>query len=354
MDLDDYHSTKPFSFGGSNVVYQYYPQMGKKNIDEVLAHSEVYTKYRGTRKMKTSPVYVYYKRQLVQADLVFFRETEQIKAAGGYAYLLCVIDCFTKHVWLYKLKNKTCTGVVQCFKHFFTVCGELPQNIQTDHGLEFACRELDELFTKKEVNHYYANDEKKCVIVERVQRSLQTIFYKMMDHFNSHNWTQFIDNVLSIYNSRYHRTIKMSPNEAEKDENQSTVLKALHQHYATYKVKRPKFKVGDTVRISKLKNKFKRGYHATFSDEVFRIHKVLTNLPTPRYILTEWDGTLVENGTFWPNEIVAFKFDEKNMWKVEEVLASRGSGTGKEYLVKWRGWPTKYNSWVNQSDVARV
>ena len=49
--------------------------------------------------------------------------------------------------------------------------------------------------------------------------------------------------------------------------------------------KAPKFKVNDTVRITKFKNIFSKGYTANWSREIFIIHSVLkTNLWTYKLI----------------------------------------------------------------------
>ena len=41
----------------------------------------------------------------------------------------------------------------------------------------------------------------------------------------------------------------------------------------------PKFKIGDTVRISKYKNIFAKGYTPNWSEEVFAIKKVKNTVP---------------------------------------------------------------------------
>ena len=37
--------------------------------------------------------------------------------------------------------------------------------------------------------------------------------------------------------------------------------------------------------------------------------------------------------------------EEAEEWEVEEVLAKRYRKGHKEYLVKWKGWPSEYNQW---------
>jgi len=39
---------------------------------------------------------------------------------------------------------------------------------------------------------------------------------------------------------------------------------------------------------------------------------------------------------------------------VENVLRTRGKGQNKQYLIKWLYWPTKFNSWVQASDMENI
>ncbi|CAK5263576.1 unnamed protein product [Mycena citricolor] len=32
-------------------------------------------------------------------------------------------------------------------------------------------------------------------------------------------------------------------------------------------------------------------------------------------------------------------------WEVEEIVKERNVGRGKQYLVKWKGWPHSKNTW---------
>ena len=61
--------------------------------------------------------------------------------------------------------------------------------------------------------------------------------------------------------------------------------------------KDPKFKIGETVRISKYKNSFAKGYTPGWSTELFVIKKVeITVLST--YVISDLDGAEII-GTFY-------------------------------------------------------
>ena len=61
--------------------------------------------------------------------------------------------------------------------------------------------------------------------------------------------------------------------------------------------KHPKFKVGDTVRISKYKNIFAKGYTPNWSEEIFVIKKVKNTVPWINVIMILMEKKLLERFT---------------------------------------------------------
>jgi len=60
------------------------------------------------------------------------------------------------------------------------------------------------------------------------------------------------------------------------------------------RVGRVKFKVGHHFRISKVKMKLAKGSEQNYTDEIFRIVKVIPRTPRPVYELEDLKGTLIE------------------------------------------------------------
>ena len=56
-------------------------------------------------------------------------------------------------------------------------------------------------------------------------------------------------------------------------------------------------------------------------------------------------------GTFYESELQKITVDPDQTWKVEKVLKSRGRGQNKQYFVKWKYHPKKFNSWISASDI---
>ena len=62
-----------------------------------------------------------------------------------------------------------------------------------------------------------------------------------------------------------------------------------------------KYKVGDIVRISKIKNIFAKGYTLNWSEEVFMIENLKTTVPW-RYVINDPNGEEII-GTFYEKEL---------------------------------------------------
>ena len=81
----------------------------------------------------------------------------------------------------------------------------------------------------------------------------------------NHKWTDILDDLVQGYNNHYHTSIKMTPIEASKIENQSIVYNNLFPEVVQDEEKNviqkdSTFKIGDTVRITKYKAIFDKGY----------------------------------------------------------------------------------------------
>ena len=72
--------------------------------------------------------------------------------------------------------------------------------------------------------------------------------------------------IVNKYNNKNHTRIKMKPVDVKSNTYTDSIKKVNN--------KNPKFKIVDTVRISKYKNNFAKGYTPNWSEEVFVIKKV--------------------------------------------------------------------------------
>ena len=113
---------------------------------------------------------------------------------------------------------------------------------------------------------YSTYNEEKSVVAERFIRTLNNKILKRMTAVSKNVYFDVLDDIVNKYNNTVHRTIKMKPIDVTSDS------------YAEYNedsnVTKPKFKVGDHVKISKYKNIFANGYTQNWSEEVFAVSKI--------------------------------------------------------------------------------
>ena len=106
--------------------------------------------------------------------------------------------------------------------------------------------------------------------------------------------------------------------------------------------KDPKFKVGDWVTISKCKNIFTKGYTPNWPEEVFVISKIKSTVPWTYVINDLNDEDLIET------------FFEKQLKKTNQKEFTIGKVTkrkGDKLYVKWKGYDSLSNSWINKKDL---
>ena len=144
----------------------------------------------------------------------------------------------------------------------------------------------------------------KSSIVERFNRTLRNLSSRYLTANNTKRYVDDLDALLENYNSRYHRSIKMTPNEASKPENSGKVYSNLYPIESSLP-KKQKFKVGDFVRISKDKGKFRRGFRTNFTSGIFVISDVLDTKPVT-YKVAEIRNADKIIGTFYSEELSHF------------------------------------------------
>ena len=80
-----------------------------------------------------------------------------------------------------------------------------------------------------------------------------------------------LDDIVNEYNDTYHRIIKMKPIDV-KDNAYINIDKEVND-------KKPKFKVGDHVRISKYKKIFAKGYTPNWPEKSFVTQEIKNTVP---------------------------------------------------------------------------
>ena len=101
------------------------------------------------------------------------------------------------------------------------------------------------------------------------------------------------------------------------------------------------------IKYDSIKNfVFKKSYLPQWTEEVFLVKTTYTKQPVVTYKLTEWDGKDIK-GTFYEQDVQKVEVPDNALFRIDKVLKRAKD----KVLVAWKGWPSKYNSWVLKSDV---
>ena len=192
------------------------------------------------------------------------------------------------------------------------------------------------------INHYSTYSNLKASIVERVIRTLKTRLWKQFSLLGTYKWIDIIDKIVYDYNNTKHSVTGFKPKEVNK-KNEKEILSRVYSPIKMIDPTKPKFKVGDFVRISKYRQAFAKGYTPSWTNETFKITKVRQTNPRV-YQLSELNGDEIL-GTFYTEELQTAKYHD--MFLIEKVIKKRGN----QVFVKWLGFDNKHNSWINKSEL---
>ena len=322
-------------------------QLSAAKVRDKLESSLGYTLHKPTRRQfRTLPVLVFGIDEQWAADLI---EVINIaKANRGYHYLLTVVDVLSKYAWVEPVKSKTGKDVTVAFEKILRRSdGRTPRRLQTDDGKEFYNKTFQALMKRKDIVHFSTSGDTKASVIERFNRTLKQRMYRYFTVKNTLKYLPVLKDLVLGYNRSYHRSIKMAPVQVTV-QNEEQVWKNLYAKRLGSKRPKPKLKVGDRVRLNKKYRVFKKGYLPRWTEEVFVVARVMRGV-VPTYNINEWDGTPVR-GTFYAQDLQKVTLMDDDLFRVEAIVKRKGS----KVLVRWKGWPDKYDSWVEKRDLLRT
>jgi transposase InsO family protein len=329
-------ASEPGSYGGIRALARY-SGSPIKAASKWLETQDVYTLHRpAAKKFPRRKTFAKGTDDIFQADLADMRNLASYN--DGFSYVLTCIDVFSRYAFAIPIKDKRGSTVAAAFEKIFSE--RVPNMVQTDRGLEFLNAQVQDVFRKHGIRHYFSlNDDIKAALVERFNRTLKSRLYRHMSRHRASRWIDALNDVVNSYNRSYHRSIGMAPIGVASD-NEDEIAKRL---YPPKPPLRYKYDVGDRVRIVKYKHVFQKGYLPNWTEEIFEIAEKHPTYPVT-YGLKDLAGEDIK-GKFYEQEIQkVVKTDD--VYEIEKILKTRKRGGKVEYFVKWKDYPEKFNSWV--------
>ena len=151
---------------------------------------------------------------------------------------------------------------VEAINAIFCDLDVLPEAVVSDSGVEFKNKLFIDRMKKLNINLIFSQSTFKASHVERAQYTLERLIYS---HITANETLKYIDvlqHLVNRYNKTRHSFTGFTPWEVENDELiQDRVFIKFAQRYHKVKRRKPKYNVGDCVRILLFKSPFHRGYN---------------------------------------------------------------------------------------------
>ena len=327
--VDYYDVKKPGSFSGTHPSRKWL-----KTQDTYTLHKPVRRTYP-RRKTIVSGM-----KQQMQSDLIDFTVLKEYN--DNYRYIVVLIDVFSKFAYVECIKDKTAHSMIDAFSKLLERSGRF-LSLQTDRGTEYVNKSFQKWLKQQNIHFFHShNYDTKAAIAERFIRTLKERLWRYFTFKNTRRYIDVIHDLVYSYNHTYHRSIKRAPAEVDL-KNQEHVWQTL---YSDVKIKQPKLKVGDKVRLSMTRVQFRKGYLPGWTNEIFVVAKAIAGSP-PYYKIKDLNDEILE-GTFYDAELQKI-VKKDDTYKIEYIIKKRRRGKHQEYFVKRLGYPDSF-SWVRESD----
>lgn len=342
-----FNKKHPAGFGGQEKLKKALKnKVSGSLVSDWLQGTDTYTLHKPVKKNFLRRKYIVSGiNSLWQCDLSDLPQLAKFN--NGYRYILLKIDVFSRKANAVPLKTKSGKDVSNSFKKM--IQEEKPEKLQTDRGKEFLNSDFQALLKANNIHHYVSNNQEiKASLVERLQRTIKSKLFRYFTHSNSYKYIDILQEIVHSYNHSVHSSLGIRPVDVTSENQEALWQQQYNSDTPDSSETVFKFRVKDKVRISKYSTVFTKSYLPLWSQEVFTISKRHNTIP-PVYSIQDDSGSIVQ-GTFYEPELQKVKPTD-NIYKIESVLGKRNINGKTQYLVKWKGYSSDFNSYVDQRDI---
>ena len=163
------------------------------------------------KKVKVKPIAQRWARYRYVADLITMRSVVANDGAT-YAYILVMVDHFSRFRWAKPLRNKMAAGVVKALGEWWQEWGK-PQVFQSDNGLEFAAAEVRDLCRRWGVRKRHSRPHHPATngAVERGNRDVEDSIVKLEADNPEETWVDLLGMAVNNHNWAWSRVHKAAP-----------------------------------------------------------------------------------------------------------------------------------------------
>ena len=167
---------------------------------------------------------------------------------------------------------------------------QIPEKIWLDQGKEFF-GDMANFCEDVGVRYYHTYSETKVTFGERAMRTLKNLIYRYLEENDILSYIKDLQMFVDVIDSRINSNIGLAP----KDVVNADYLTVMYKRMKLRKNTKPKFQVGDKVRLALAESKFQKEYKPHYTHEIFLVRKINTSAPFPTYFVVRKVKTLMES-----------------------------------------------------------
>ena len=264
-----------------------------QRLRQFLHSKDSYTKFTlASRKFKRMRAFARFRNEILCMDLAYVDKLA--KENNSVKYLLVRQDLFDRTENAKGMKTKDSPETVKTFSSMITKRNR-PKKIWVDKGTEFAGT-FKKFCTAEGIQVYSTMSETRAVFAERTIRSLKNILYRYIEDYG-YKYIYKLPQFIATLKSRRNSSIDMRPITVK-----NCCFMFILYSKPLREFKKPTFKIGDRVRISKHDLPFRKGYKPLFTREIFEIVAIATRKP-PTYTIKDEQGEVIQ-GKFYRKKLI--------------------------------------------------
>ena len=359
-----YDPKHPAAYAGPDKLYKVVnnsikkgkkPVISLKQIKEWIQGQDSYTLNRDVKGKHRRPRFITQGLDyLWDIDLADVSNLE--KHNDGNKFLLICIDTFSRYLWVRPMANKTNQSVQKAMSSVFSIEGRKPQKMRSDQGLEFVGKATQKFLKNNGIEHFTTVSDTKACFAERVIRSLKRLMYRYFYNKQTYRYLEVLQDLVHNYNNRPHSSLpdNISPSDVDQS-NEALIWKKMYVdgHSTGKNSIKYGYQVGDYVRLSHTKHMFSKDYQEKWTPELFEVSHRWKEQGIPVYSVKDFMNEPV-TGTWYLEDLQKVRKDKDKLWFVEKIVKRRTLKGIDQALIKWQGWPDKFNSWEPVSQLIEI
>ncbi|CAO4361643.1 unnamed protein product [Caenorhabditis nigoni] len=320
------------------------PTITRKDVVSYLHTNDAYTRhFHKVKNIQHNPWVASGPDSHHMADLAMLPSLK--KHNQGYCYILVVVDVFSRYLFVRPMKNKECSTTTDAYTDIIKSTWRIPSRLYTDKGTEFMGKTFKTLVKSLGIVHMNPkNTNVKACYAENAIMRIKNKLEKWFTASGSFAWTSVLDDIVEGLNSTYMDSIGTSPEKVT----WKNAQKVWNRLYGSSHKRNPKFKVEDTVRVLLENSPFAKGTRAKWSEEVFKVVKVI-DYDIPVYILVDELDREVD-GIWYEEEMILYN-NTDNLKKIDRVIRKRTKKGISECFVSFKGYGPAFNCWIPESEL---